>query len=187
MMRLFKLGICAVLVAAAFVVPAQAKKTQTLLYPTKLNLHFASDNGKTKTVSQTINIEAGAGCISVTDMLGIATGLIHQRPDLAGMKFTGGECPAGVAQAKAMKPGIPAPETVVGAPAVIVLRFQAPDGRIRTATIGAQKPAYYYMGSCPGILRQKEQQLVGQVSPDFPQQRYVGGSCQPAASSINSH
>jgi hypothetical protein len=148
-------------------------RSPVLLYPDKVDLHFADAKGKVHTLAITMNVELSfAGtCAPVSE--GIARAVASQRkPELYVMAYLGSTCH-----------GAPAPKNasskapVDDRPAMVVLMYQDDAGGFHYSSFGRKKAGEYKMGDCPLVLSKSLKTLRKQVEADHAGQKFLGGDC----------
>jgi hypothetical protein len=172
-MRLLRIVLCSALLILAGVAPASAG-SKVLLYPTKIDLHFADAKGKVHTLPITLNVEKALinSCTSVDDLMA-RTIAGQEKPELTVMAYLGSTCRG------AKKPsakGVLQPK-LDERPAMVVLTFLHPEEGWKYSVFGRQGPALYQMGTCALTLKKTQASLLKQVQAKHVGQEFRGASC----------
>ena len=154
-------AICLSLASVLLAIPAEAATHQTQLYATTVTMTFAAPNGKTRTVTQQMYVDAGHGCPDA----GFANAYASTRPDLKGMTLSSLTCKD---SAGASRPG---------GPAVILMTFVV-GRRVKTAVVDHLGSKTYDMQTCPFELQKDQAALVAQTQGGFPGGKFVAASCR---------
>jgi len=146
---------------------------KTLLYPEKVDLHFADAKGKVHTLGVTVHVEKDfAGrCMDVGETMARAT-VSQRKPELYTMAYLGTTCR-----------GAPAPRNVSAKqpvderPAMIVLMYSDDAGAFHYSSFGRKKAGEYAMGTCPLVLSKSLSKLRKRVEADHVGQKFLGADC----------
>jgi hypothetical protein len=148
-----------------------------LLYPLKVNLHFADESGKVHTLVTTSMVQKVelAGCPD-PGPIGAHDFVAYNAPELSGMAYLGATChgakfPSRVPKSAGTKP--PADPR----PAMVVLFFKAADGQFHYSVFGDRRAGEYEMDSCPLVLHKTQAALLKQVADRHVGQTFQGGEC----------
>jgi hypothetical protein len=148
-----------------------------LLYPLKVNLHFADESGKVHTLVTTSMVQKVelSGCPD-PGPIGAHDFVAYNAPELSGMAYLGATChgakfPSRVPRSAGTKPPADA------RPAMVVLFFKAPDGQFHYSVFGDRKAGEYEMDSCPLVLHKIQAALLRQVADRHVGQTFQGGDC----------
>ena len=161
-------GLVAMLAGAAAPVLARSPRS-TPLYANTVEMRFAGPDGKTRTITEQVYIDAGHDCSSLD-----GTMEQYKHPELASMKLVSVTCHD---SAGASRPG---------GPAIVLLKFVTVNGKLQTAAVDHQGSTPFDMKTCPFVLHQSQSALVAQAQPRFPGGRFVGASCMARPKYINS-
>jgi len=153
--------------------PAVAAKHVTLLYPATVTSVFADAKGKTRTVTQTIQIEPGYNCDA------IASSMAVMHPELQGMKLKSATC-----RDKGGSSGAP------GGPASVRLFFIV-DEHVKVVILDHLGSTTFDMKTCSGVIQQQQAALVAEGLKQAPGGKFVTVNCMPKpkymSTYLNSH
>jgi hypothetical protein len=163
----------AVLLLACCLAGSASASSARLLYPDKLDLHFADANGKVHTLAITINVErANVGTCMQLDEVTARAVAAQRKPELYVMAYLGSTCH-----------GAPAPRNVSikqpvdERPAMVVLMYRDAAGGFHYSSFGRRKAGEYAMGTCPLVLKKTLATLRKQAEADHVGQEFRGADC----------
>jgi hypothetical protein len=172
MTRLLLAAATALLLVVCLAANAVARSPQ-LLYPDKIDLHFADAKGKIHKLAITINVQAAfvGTCMQLDEVTARAVAA-QRKPELYAMAYLGSTCH-----------GAPAPQNVSleqhvdDRPAMIVLMYRDEAGGFHYSSFGRKKAGEYTMGTCPLVLKKTLATLRKQVEADHVGQEFRGADC----------
>lgn len=162
----------ALLLACCLVGNASARSPR-LLYPDKIDLHFADAKGKVHTLAITINVEGAyvGNCMPLNEVAARAVAG-QRKPELYAMAYLGSTCH-----------GAPAPRNVSveqhvdDRAAMVVLFYQDATGGFHYSSFGRKKAGEYTMASCPLVLSNTLATLRKQADADHVGREFRGADC----------
>jgi hypothetical protein len=146
-------------IAGSTATPVDAAKHTTLLYPTTVVMVFADANGKTRTISETVQVEPGYNC----DSLASETAMF-KHPE--GMTLKSATCRD--------KAGSSGP----GGPAAVRLYFIV-NGHVKVAILDHLGSTTFDMKSCSAVIQQQQAALVAAGLKQAAGGKFVSANCMP--------
>jgi hypothetical protein len=148
-------------------------RSPALLYPDKIDLHFADAKGKVHRLAITINVEGPlVGTCMPLDEVAARAIAAQRKPELYVMAYLGSTCH-----------GAPAPSNVsIEQPvddraAMVVLMYRDEAGSFHYSSFGRKKAGEYTMGTCPLVLKKSLATLRKQAEADHAGQEFRGADC----------
>jgi hypothetical protein len=171
MRRLLFGALAGMLLAMTSASTAMAGKV--LLYPEKVDVHFADANGKVHTLGLTVHVEKSVvgKCMDLGETMA-RSAASQRKPELHVMAYLGTTCR-----------GAPAPRNVSAKmpvderPAMVVLMYSDDAGAYHYSSFGRKKAGEYEMGTCPLVLSKSLSKLRKQVEADHAGQKFLGADC----------